>query len=249
VVFPSQFRKRCVLCDGFGREMNKEHFWPEWLIERTGTHVTSVRIDVNRRVNPKTFTVPLCKRCNDDLGRVLEAPMSRIFTNLESGEGISDNEVELLIRWLWKFEGIAWRFAHPTGMYTDRYTIRERVLGPLDDIREELTLAISLAETINPDFGDAPMGIDSQTSHSATYVAGVFSRVAVMVLLRELESHVPPQFSMYRLASKTALDRDAKLFFPKVGFRDCVQAVGVTMESALFLSYAHDLVSRNRSTR
>jgi len=227
--------------------MSREHYWPQWLIDRTGTHSTSVRISPDRRVNPRTFTVPLCDTCNKDLGRILEAPVSRIFEDLESGGGISDVEAELLVRWLWKFEGIAWRFGNPSGIYTGRYTIRERVLNPLDDIRDELTLAISLAERINPDFGDAPMGIDSRTNDSAIYVAGVFSRVAIMVVLRELEAHVPPQFSLYRLAKRDAPDRDAKLFHPKAGFLTCVEAVGVTALSAMQLSYAHDLVSRNRS--
>ena len=106
--------------------------------------------------------------------------------------------------------------------------------------------AISLAEIINPDFADAPMGIDSRTSSSAIYVAGVFSKVAMMVVVRELEAQVPAQFSCYRLAKRDAPDRDAKLFFPKTGFPSCVEAVGVTALSALELSCAHDLVSRNR---
>ena len=226
--------------------MSREHYWPQWLIDRTGTHSTSVRISADRRVNPRTFTVPLCDPCNKDLGRMLEGPVSRIFDDLESGAGVSDIEAELLIRWLWKFEGMAWRFWNPTGTYTDRYTIRDRVLNPLDEIRDELTLAISLVEIINPDFGDAPMGIDSRTTSSAIYVAGVFSKVAMMVVLRELEDQVPAQFSCYRLAKRDAPDRAAKLFFPKTGFPSCVEAVGVTALSALELSYAHDLVSRNR---
>jgi len=227
--------------------MSREHYWPQWLIDRTGTHSTSVRITPDKRVNPRTFTVPLCDPCNKDLGTFLEGPVSRIFDDLEAGVGISDLEAELLIRWLWKFEGIAWRFANPSGIYTDRYTIRERVLNPIDDIRDELSLAISLAEWINPEFGDAPMGIDSRTSDSAIHVAGVFSRIAIMIVLRELEGQVPPQFSIYRLAKRDAPDRDAKLFHPKTGFPSCVEAVGVTAMAALQLSYAHDLVSRNRA--
>ena len=226
--------------------MSREHYWPQWLIARTQTHQTSVRISAEHRVNPKTFTVPLCDRCNQDLGRLLEAPVAKIFDDLENERGISDGDAELLVRWLWKFEGISWCFNHPTGTYTDRYTIRDRVLSPLDDIRDELSLAVSLIGSINPDFGDAPMGIDSNTTHSAIYVAGVFSRISMMVLLRELEGEVPNHFSIYRLAGRDAPDRDAKLFFPKVGFRDCVEAVGTTLQSALFLSYSHDLVSRNR---
>jgi hypothetical protein len=154
--------------------------------------------------------------------------------------------VELLVRWLWKFDGIAWRFKHPKGIYSDRYTVRERVLNPIDEVRDQIALAVSLVEQIHPDFGDSPMGLDSQCNYSAVYVAGVFSRVALMVLRREFEHDVPTQFSIYHFADRNAPDRRAKLFFPKVGFRDCIEAVGVTKRAADILSYAHDLQSRNR---
>jgi hypothetical protein len=52
---------------------------------------------------------------------------------------------------------------------------------------------------------------------------------------------------VYKLADRDAPDRTAKLFYPAVGFRDCVQAVVVTREAGLFLSHAHDLESRNRA--
>lgn len=227
--------------------MNKEHFWPRWLIERTGTHRTRVRLDTAKRVNPKALVVPICIQCNTDFGRELEAPVSRIFDDLEGGRGISDFEAELLIRWLWKFEGLSWRFSHPEGGYSDRYTIRERVLSPIDDYRSRLSLAISLVQHIKPEFGDAPMGIDSWNEASAIFVAGVFSRVALMVLESEFEEHVPSQFSIYRLADRHAADRSAKLFHPKVGFPNCVQAVRVTRELGLLLSHAHDLAARNRA--
>lgn len=189
--------------------------------------------------------VPLCIRCNTDFGHELEAPVSRIFSDLEAGQGISDMEAELLIRWLWKFEGLFWIFTHPQHKYTEKYTLRERVLQPIDEIRSDLSLAISLAEEIDPSFGDAPMGLDSWNEHDATFVAGVFSRIAIMVLRRQFEPDVPNQFTLYRLSDRSAPDRAAKLFYPKAGFKTCVEAVGTTRKAGLYLSHAHDLVARN----
>lgn len=180
-----------------------------------------------------------------DFGRELEAPVSRIFTDLEAGQGISDLEAELLIRWLWKFEGLYWIFSHPQDKYTEKYTLRERVLHPIDDIRFELSLAISIVQDINPEFEDSPMGLDSWNEHDATFVAGVFSRVAIMVLHQRFESDVPKEFSLYRLKDRNAPDRAAKLFYPKTGFRTCVEAVGITRMAGLYLSHAHDLIARN----
>ena len=243
-MIPRKFKNTCVACGTPGAMMNKEHFWPQWLIERTGTQRTAVRFTPQRRINPKSLVVPLCVRCNTDFGRELESPVSYIFHELEKGCGISDYDAELLIRWLWKFEGLYWRFSHPSDTYSNKYTVRDRVLKPIDEIRESLILAISLVESIDPTFGDAPMGIDSWNENSAIFVSGVFSRIAIMVLESQFERSIPPQFSIYRLAKQNAADMYAKLFFPKVGFRDCTEAVAVTNEASMYLSYAHDLVAR-----
>src|SRR5687768_18239183 len=182
------------------RDRSKEHFWPDWLIEMTQTHRTSVRFGPDQRINPKSFVVPLCDSCNKAFGRELEGPVAHAFRQLEAGHGISDIEAELIIRWLWKLEGLFWRFSHPHDLYSTKYTLKERVLRPLDDIRGSLSLAVSVAERIEPEFGDAPMGIDSWTHLNAIHVAGVFSRVAVMVLYQKFENQVPDNFSIYRLA-------------------------------------------------
>lgn len=249
MVVPKKFKRICAACGTVGPKINKEHFWPEWLIQRTGTHRTGVRFSTGKLINPRAFTVPLCIRCNTDFGRELESPASRIMDELEAGRGISDLEAELIIRWLWKFEGLDWIFNHPEDTFTKRYTLRERVLQPIDDIRSELSLAISLVAEIHPKFGDAPMGLDSWNEYSAVFVAGVFSRVAIMVLLRQFEQNVPAQFSLYRFADRSAPYRSAKLFYPETGFQNCVEAVNVTREVALYLSHAHDLESRNRASR
>lgn len=249
MVAPRKFKRVCVACGMLDPKINKEHFWPEWLITRTGTAKTSVRFTPDKRINPRSLVVPLCITCNTDFGRELEAPVSRVFAELEGGQGLSDNDAELLIRWLWKFEGLAWCFAKPEGTYTEKYTLRQRVLQPIDEFRANLSLAVSLAAVINPKFGDAPMGLDSWTDVSAVFVAGVFSRVALMVLEREFEELVPSQFGIYRLADRDAPDRHAKLFYPPAGFRDCVEAVNVTKDIGLYLSHAHDLQARNREAR
>jgi hypothetical protein len=246
---PAKFKRSCVACGNEMRHRTKEHFWPQWLITRTATHKTSVRFGPQKRINPRALTVPLCGPCNSRFGSELEAPVARVFDDLEAGRGISDIEAEAVIRWLWKLEGLAWCFANPAGLYTERYTLRDRVLSPIDEIRSELTLAISLIGHIAPDFGDAPMGLDSWNATSAVYVAGVLSKIAVMVLLRQFESEVSESFSLYRLAELDAPDRGAKLFFPKTGFPNCVEAVGKTKLAALILSYAHEVEARRREAK
>lgn len=219
--------------------MNKEHLWPKWLIKKTGTNQTLVKWE-GKEVNPMNTTLPLCVKCNADFGERLEGPLKQIFEDLELGKGISDQEAELVIRWLWKLEGINWILGFPDGVYSSKYTLRQRVLRPLDTIRGHLTLAIALCEEIDPKFGDSPMGIDSRCVHSAIFVSGVFLKIAVMVVLQLFEHLIPDSFSQYRLKPKADACSGAKLFYPQIGFKRCTEAVSVTMLASVKLTALHD---------
>lgn len=234
-----QFKNRCVGCSRLGLKMTKEHIFPRWLIERSGTAMTGIRW-LGRRIPARAATIPLCAECNTDFGKILEVPVSQIFNDLESDRGLSDAEAEILVRWLWKFEGLAWIFNNPDGIYTRKYTLAERVLRPIDEIRGELLLTIGMIDKIDSSFGDAPIGIDSYNLHNAIFVAGVFLKVAIMVLLRDFAPMVPPEFSQYHLAEKPGELVNAKLFYPKVGFCNDIEAVTKTFLVAKTLSSLHD---------
>ena len=189
-----------------------------------------------------TATIPLCAECNRSLGKGLESPVSMIFEDLEAGNGINDREAELLVRWLWKQSGLGWILENQQGSYPVGYTLKERSLRPIDKIRGSLTLAIARIETIDPTYGDAPMGLDSYTDYDTVFVAGVFSRLALMVVLPPFTSMIPVNFSQYNLASKPDALSGAKLFYPTVGFRTCTEAVGITKTTAFHLSEEHDAI-------
>jgi len=220
--------------------MNKEHIFPQWLIERTGTNATGIRWGAKRDVPALAATFPLCEQCNRDFGEYLEGPTARLFDEIEAGAGLSDNDAELLVRWLWKIKGLAWIADHPDGQYSSKYTLRERVLLPIDEIRGHLTLGVALIAEIRKEYGDLPMGVDAVTEHDAIFVSGVFSRIAVMTLVANFEHLVPVQFARYPLASGRHDLTAGKLFYPPISFRDDVEAVGVTYFSSLHLSRAHD---------
>lgn len=234
-----RFKYECAACGRTGQKMNKEHFWPKWLIKKTGTNQTWVRWE-GEKVNPMNATLPLCMRCNSDFGEGLEVPVQRIFEDLESGRGISDFEAELMVRWLWKLEGIGWVFEFSQGRYNEKYSLRQRVLHPIDAIRGHLTLAIALCDEIDPEFSDSPMRIDSRCDHSAIFVSGVFAKLAVMVVLQLFEHLIPDRFSQYRLKPKADALSGAKLFYPQVGFKRCIEAVGVTWLVSKKLTILHD---------
>ncbi len=221
--------------------MNKEHFFPVWLIEKTSTVRDGITWMSGRRISALSATLPLCTRCNSDFGRELEGPMARVFDDLEAGRGISDEEAELIVRWMWKFEGLGWIFHYPQHIYSERYTLRERVLNPIDELRGNLTVAIALAEQRDPAFEEGALGIDSFNVHNAVFVSGVFSRIAVLVSLSMFDDAIPAVFSKYHLAPhREHSTATAKLFFPAIGFPTCMTAIVLMKAISPVLSRLHD---------
>ena len=237
-------KHQCAGCERTNVEMNQEHVYPEWLIRHTGTNKTSIRRVGGNKVNPLSATLPLCVECNKVFGKELEIPVSKIFNDLESKKGISENEAELLIRWLWKIDGLFWIAFNPKGNYSHTYTLRQRVLQPLDSIRSKLLLAVALINNIDPTFGDKPLGIDSHCTSDAIFVAGVFSQVALMVVYESFKDMIPSSYSTLKLKNSPDSLSNGKFFYPKVGFKDDVEAVGVSGLASKELSIAHDLFAK-----
>jgi hypothetical protein len=244
-------KEKCAGCEKEEFTISKEHFFPEWLILRTNTNNTTIRWG-NKWLPALSCTIPLCDACNKLFGEHLESPVAHIFDEIETGKGLSDFEAELLIRWMWKFEGLGW-YANPANknwIYSDKYTLRERVLGNIDTIRPRLTLAISLIHKINPEHDDLPMGIDSETRISAIHVAGVFSKTAIIVSDNIFDSLIPPNFSIYHLSDKVNKKKQTKVFFPRTGFLDDDIAVFSTKAASVKLSAVHDIYAlRNAGFR
>ena len=243
----AHLKRCCAGCKQSGVPMNKEHIFPEWLIERTGTNATGIRWLFNKKIPASSATIPLCTRCNSDFADQLENPTKNLFDDIEAGRGISDFEVELFVRWLWKIKGMAWIANHPQGRYSRKgYSLRERVLLPIEEVRNQLTFAIALIKNVQPEFGDSPMGVDSITHYDANFVSGVFSRIAVMVLLKDFVKMVPPQFKLYQLAPERSEMLSGKFIIPPVSFADCVEAVAITKSASVYLSNAHDQLAKLR---
>ncbi len=230
----------CAGCERHDVAMSKEHVFPEWLIRRTGTHQTGIRWGAKSDVLALAVTLPLCTECNADFGRELESPTARVFDDIEEGRGLSDVEAELLIRWMWKIMGLGWMALNPGRRYTRKYTLRERVLLPIDKLRSRLILGVAVIVGPHPDSKDLPMGLDSATLHDAIFVSGVFSRIAIMGVLDPFEDLIPDQFGRYRLAAKRDPLYAGKLYYPPTSFRDDLEAVQVTRLASVRLSLAHD---------
>jgi hypothetical protein len=245
-------RLRCVSCERVGQTMTKEHFWPLWLVDYANVSRDGVAWEGGPNINPRTATFPICGECNNRLGGELEGPVSQIFPKLDAGGAISDLEAELLVRWLWKFEGFAAMFAHldnPDWKYSDRMKFIDRILGPIDKIRSHLVLAIGLANKNDNGETDWPMGIDSGLSTlDGIFVSGVFKRAAIIVSLDSFANLIPANFGQYKLKQQLGVEPEFP-FIPPVTFPYCFDAIYTTKLASVELKRVHEANAKAELSR
>jgi hypothetical protein len=237
---------RCAGCDRVGQAMTREHFFPSWLIEHADVRRDGIDWLGARGVSPDKATFPLCNDCNNAFANTLEGPVSTIFRSLDAGDPISDQEAELLVRWMWKFEGLQWSlYAASIQRYTDRYTLVERVTKPhaFAQIRHRLVLAIATCRANDPDFEDWPLGIDTPPGEDAITMSGVFRRAAIITSLADFADEIPEIYGKY-LFGPAPQDRNAKVFSPLCAFLTADGVIAATKATAVRLSAAHRALGR-----
>lgn len=240
--------RRCVGCERVGQKMSREHFYPLWLIERARI-TRGINWATKKGVDPRSATVPLCETCNNEFGAKLESPVAFAFDKLEKDLGITDYEAELLVRWLWKAEGISWTAMNPRDHYSSIWTLRERALGAgFRNIRAGLSLAIALVKEVDTHVVDLPLGFDSPAGYkNSIFMSGVFCHVAIMCLLSEFSHLVPPAYSIYQFPDRpTAID--ASVFFPERTFVTFDDAIEYTSKSSAALWLAHERLAAKWSS-
>jgi hypothetical protein len=202
---------------------------------------------VHGKAHRNATVLPLCSECNGLLNTKLEIPVQHVFDSVENKEGLSDYDAELLIRWLWKYEGLNWGLmaSGTDARYSSSYTMIERVLGAsMKEHRDRFVLAITLLKS-NEGFEDWPVGIDSPiTPFNSVFVSGVFCRLAIMAVSVVFKGKIPQQFFQIRLKTIPTFEKE---YFPIEGFDTCSEAVFVTRNCSDDLAVSHDKLARSVS--
>ena len=221
----AHFKKQCVCCQRTDQKMNKEHIFPQWLLDHTRSRKDMFDW-VYGKVPADQATVPLCKECNCQLGTELEGPVKEIFNAIESGKGFNDNDAELLIRWMWKIVGLFyWSICNEHWKY-GLITLKEHVLSKIDLPRSRISIAISLIEDADEDFGCAPVGMDAFSFYSNIYAAGVFSKLCIVVVHSGLAKYIDQdKWTIYRLSDCPLVLNPNNKIYPKTGFKTGSSAI------------------------
>lgn len=222
----SHFKEKCVCCEQSDKKMNKEHLFPQWLLKRTKASKDLFSSPYGPIPGDK-LTVPLCCECNSLLGEVLEKPVSRIFESIESNQGFNDYEAELLIRWMWKINGLFyWSICNENWKYGFQ-TLKDRVLNNIEWPRERLSIAISLIDNPFENGCNAPVGIDVLPLECNLYAVGVFSKLCIIVFRTEyMELIDQDKFTVYTLnANSPLLMNPQNKTYPVCGFSTGQEAI------------------------
>lgn len=220
------FKKLCVCCEETGKKMNKEHIYPLWLLKMTHTE-QDLFASPYGKIPAISLTVPLCEECNSRLGKELEAPVSLVFESIENGDGFNDYDAELLVRWIWKINGMFyWSICNDHWKY-GFITLKEHVLSRIVPPRSRISIAISLIEDAEENFGCSPVGIDSFSFYSNIYAVGVFSKICIVVFRSEFTDYFDKNiWTVYTLSDAPMVLNPAKRIYPKYGFSKGSYALG-----------------------
>jgi hypothetical protein len=226
--------------------MTREHFFPRWLIDHADARRDGIAWLGKERLNPENATVPLCGECNNAFANALEGPVSNILRAVEAGGSLSDLDAELLVRWMWKFEGLQWAlFATSEQSYTMKYSLCDRVTKPyaFAEVRHRMLLAMATCHANDPGFTDWPLGLDTPVGEDAVTMSGVFGRVAILTSFLDFADQIPDVFGKYAFGAMPP-DRNAKVFSPPCAFPVAQGAIATTQATALGLSIAHRELGR-----
>ena len=83
-IFVNKFINRdcCFVCGDSpkSKEFNNEHVIPDWLLRKHKLHSSSITLPNGTKLPYGMYTIPCCKECNSELGRVVETPISQLLS-------------------------------------------------------------------------------------------------------------------------------------------------------------------------
>lgn len=96
----------CFICGApqDSKKFNNEHVLPDWILTKYKLHNKTITLSNAAQFQYGRYTVPCCERCNSDLGKNIEIPVSKLLKlpYSEIFDAITSNQsnLHLLFKWL-----------------------------------------------------------------------------------------------------------------------------------------------------
>jgi len=96
----------CFICgaEPNSKEFNNEHIIPDWILRKYGLYSKFITLPNGTKFKYNQYTVPCCKDCNSELGRVYEEPISNLLSKSypEIVQSLQEKPdlVHFIFRWL-----------------------------------------------------------------------------------------------------------------------------------------------------
>lgn len=105
-------------------------------------------------------------------------------------------------------------------------TLKDRILSRIEQPRNRLSIAISLIEDAEEEYGSSPLGLDAFAIFSNVYCAGVFSKISIAVINSEFETLVDKnKWTVYTLSSVPLMTNPNYRVYPMVVFKTGSEAI------------------------
>ena len=96
----------CFICGAqpSSKNFNNEHIIPDWILKKYNLHSKTITLPNLTKIKYGQYVIPCCSQCNNELGKVYELPISKLFKksydeicyDLNNDKSLS----ELLYKWL-----------------------------------------------------------------------------------------------------------------------------------------------------
>ncbi len=161
--------KFCVFCGEKPKEKTKEHIIPKWLIKMTEHQgrkpFFAKKGDETLFMPWNRYVFPACKKCNEDFS-ALEAEVKLIIDKIENNQGLSQNDINLLLDWFDKIR---------IGIWLGQSLLKGEELQPNFYIKQRLRMSDRLLTISKIASTDKGIGFTGTNSLAFIYMPSCFS--------------------------------------------------------------------------
>lgn len=237
---PYNFRKRCLVCNK-NKPNTNEHVFPKWMMKLTNSLNAPIAWFSEKPILGRNCKFPICGDCNKSFNEELEKPFQPIFQKIKNGVPITDQEVEITVRWMWKITQLFYLIFYKNGDVLWSKTLREKCLNAVEHPRYRISLALAL--TIN-DVANGkevePLGLDVFPLYDTLLSAGVFSNVSIITFNSYYRNFIPPEYAIYTLGTN---NNNEGVLIANPSFKNSNAAILKTIVTANKLLPLHDAMA------